>query len=181
MIIFGEHGLQIFDPAHLTGKHNQHLQNKLFLFADEAFWAGDRTAERTLKGVVTEKRMMIEPKGVNAFPWPNRLSIYMAANADWVVPASHDERRYAVGNVNERWKQNEDYFIPLFAEIKAGGAAAMLYDKPSTWRLASKKNPTDQSTSRTENAQPHRPRAMVGGDAQRRRTASARQEEPAQS
>ena len=48
----------------------------------------------------------------------------MAANADWVVPASHDERRYAVGNVNERWKQNEDYFIPLFAEIKAGGAAA---------------------------------------------------------
>jgi hypothetical protein len=128
MIIFGEHGLQIFDPAHLTGKHNQHLQNKLFLFADEAFWAGDRTAERTLKGVVTEKRMMIEPKGVNAFPWPNRLSIYMAANADWVVPASHDERRYAVGNVNERWKQNEDYFIPLFAEIKGGGAAAMLYD-----------------------------------------------------
>jgi hypothetical protein len=128
MIIFGEHGLQIFDPAHLTGKHNQHLQNKLFLFADEAFWAGDRTAERTLKGVVTEKRMMIEPKGVNAFPWPNRLSIYMAANADWVVPASHDERRYAVGNVNERWKQNEDYFIPLFDEIKTGGAAAMLYD-----------------------------------------------------
>ena len=128
MIIFGEHGLQIFDPTHLTGKHNQHLQNKLFLFADEAFWAGDKTAERTLKGIVTEKRMMIEPKGVNAFPWPNRLSIYMAANADWVVPASHDERRYAVGNVNERWKQNEDYFVPLFAEIKAGGAAAMLYD-----------------------------------------------------
>jgi hypothetical protein len=128
MIIFGEHGLQIFDPTHLTGKHNQHLQNKLFLFADEAFWAGDKTAERTLKGIVTEKRMMIEPKGVNAFPWPNRLSIYMAANADWVVPASHDERRYAVGNVNECWKQNEDYFIPLFAEIKAGGAAAMLSD-----------------------------------------------------
>jgi hypothetical protein len=128
MIIFGEHGLQIFDPTHLTGKHNQHLQNKLFLFADEAFWAGDKTAERTLKGIVTEKRMMIEPKGVNAFPWPNRLSIYMAANADWVVPASHDERRYAVGNVNERWKQNEDYFIPLFAEVKAGGAAAMLWD-----------------------------------------------------
>jgi len=76
MTIFGEHGLQIFDPAHLTGKHNAHLQNKLFLFADEAFWAGDKTAERTLKGVVTEKRMMIEPKGINAFPWPNRMSLH---------------------------------------------------------------------------------------------------------
>jgi hypothetical protein len=128
MSIFGEHGLQIFDPAHLTGKHNAHLQNKLFLFADEAFWAGDKTAERTLKGVVTEKRMMIEPKGINAFPWPNRMSIYMAANEKWVVPASHDERRYAVGNVNEKWKKNWSYFGPLLAEIKAGAPAAMLYD-----------------------------------------------------
>jgi len=117
-----------YDPTHLTGKHNLHLQNKLFLFADEAFWAGDRTAERTLKGLVTEKRMMIEPKGVNAFPWPNRLAIFMAANADWVVPASADERRYAVGNVNERWKQNEDYFAPLLAEIDNGSPAAMLWD-----------------------------------------------------
>ena len=128
MTIFGEHGLQIFDPTHLTGKHNAHLQNKLFLFADEAFWAGDKTAERTLKGVVTEKRMMIEPKGINAFPWPNRMSLYMAANEKWVVPASHDERRYAVSNVNERWKKNWSYFQPLLAEIAAGAPAAMLYD-----------------------------------------------------
>jgi hypothetical protein len=41
-----------------------------------------------------EKVLMIEPKGVNAFQWPNRLGIYMAANAKWVVAASHDERRF---------------------------------------------------------------------------------------
>jgi hypothetical protein len=48
-----------------------------------------------LKGMMTEKVLMIEPKGVNAFQWPNRLGIYMAANAKWVVAASHDERRFA--------------------------------------------------------------------------------------
>jgi len=48
-----------------------------------------------LKGMITEKVLMIEPKGVNAFQWPNRLGIYMAANAKWVVAASHDERRFA--------------------------------------------------------------------------------------
>jgi hypothetical protein len=47
-----------------------------------------------LKGMITGKVLMIEPKGVNAFQWPNRLGIYMAANAKWVVAASHDERRF---------------------------------------------------------------------------------------
>jgi hypothetical protein len=128
MKTFGQHALQVFNPEHLSGKHNAHLQNKLFVFADEAFWAGDKTAERVLKGIVTERVMMIEPKGINAFQWPNRISMYMAANDKWVVPASHDERRYAVNNVSEKWKQNKDYFGPLFAEIAGGGVEAMLWD-----------------------------------------------------
>jgi hypothetical protein len=128
MRIFGSHALQIFSSAHLGGKHNKHLQNRLFLFADEAFWAGDREAERLLKGIVTEKVIMIEPKGVDAFQWRNRLSLLIAANEGWVVPASHDERRYAVNNINEEKKQNTTYFAPLFAQIENGGPAAMLYD-----------------------------------------------------
>ena len=42
--------------------------------------------------------------------------------------ASHDERRYPVNRINERWKQDKSYFAPLFAEINNGGAAAILYD-----------------------------------------------------
>jgi hypothetical protein len=128
MLIWGPHGLQIFSTEHLIGKHNQHLQNKLSLYLDEALWGGDRQAERVLKGLVTEKSMLIEPKGINAFPWPNRLSIYMSGNEKWIVPASHDERRYAVNKVSERWRQNRDYFRPLFEEVNDGGAGAMLYD-----------------------------------------------------
>jgi hypothetical protein len=128
MTIFGQHGLQIFSSDHLCGKHNAHLQNKLFLFLDEAMWAGDKDAERVLKGITTEKWMMIEPKGINAFQWPNRLWVLMSGNDKWIVPASHDERRYAVNKINERWKQNRDYFGPLFGEINDGGAGAMLYD-----------------------------------------------------
>ena len=52
----------------------------------------------------------------------------MAANEKWVVPASHDERRYAVNNVSEKVKQRKEYFRPLYAEIEDGGAAAMLWD-----------------------------------------------------
>jgi hypothetical protein len=128
MLIYGPHGLQIFSTDHLIGKHNQHLQNKLFLFLDEAVWAGDTDADRVLKGLTTEKWMFIEPKNVNGFQWLNRLGIYMSGNDKWIVPASHDERRYAVNKISERWKKNKTYFAPLFEEINGGGAGAMLYD-----------------------------------------------------
>ncbi len=49
MRIFGHHGLQIYASEHLTGKHNAHLHNKLFLFLDKAIWAGDKEADRKLK------------------------------------------------------------------------------------------------------------------------------------
>jgi hypothetical protein len=71
---------------------------------------------------------MLEGKGVNAVMWPNRVKLFMAANADWVVPAAHDERRYAVFDVSEKHKQSETYFRPLYAELASGGLAAMLFD-----------------------------------------------------
>ena len=90
MLIFGQHGLQIYASEHLTGKHNADLQNKLYLFLDEAIWAGDKEADRKLKTLTTEKWLMIEPKGINSFQWVNRLGLYMSGNDKWILPASHD-------------------------------------------------------------------------------------------
>lgn len=126
--IFGQHGLQIFNPKHLVGSFNGHLRNCLLLYADEAFWAGDKQGESVLKGMLTEPTLIIEQKGVDAMQWRNRLHVIMTANADWVVPASHDERRYCVFDVNDRYAVNEKYFNPLHAELANGGLSAMLHD-----------------------------------------------------
>lgn len=126
--IFGQHGLQIFNSKHLVGAFNGHLRNCLLLFADEAFWAGDKQGESTLKGMLTEPALMIEQKGVDAAPWKNRLHVIMAANAEWVVPTSHDERRYAVFDVDNSMRQDKRYFNALYAERDSGGLAAMLFD-----------------------------------------------------
>ena len=126
--LFGAHGLQIFSSKHLVGAFNGHLRACLLLFADEAFWAGDKQGESVLKGMLTEPTLMIEQKGVDAAPWKNRLHVIMSANADWVVPASHDERRYAVFNVSDTRIGDRAYFDALHAEINAGGLAAMLHD-----------------------------------------------------
>ncbi len=126
--IFGQHGLQIFNSKHLVGAFNGHLRNCLLLFADEAFWAGDKQGESVLKGMVTEPALMIEQKGIDAAPWKNRLHVIMSANAAWVVPATHDERRYVMVDVAPDRIGDEAYFRELHAEMRDGGLGAMLHD-----------------------------------------------------
>jgi hypothetical protein len=52
----------------------------------------------------------------------------MAANAKWVVPASHDERRYAVFDVSGKRMRDLPYFEALHREMNNGGLGAMLHD-----------------------------------------------------
>ena len=126
--IFRDHGLQVANPRQFTGQFNAHLQGVLFLFVDEAFWAGDKASEGVLKSLVTERTLMIEPKHVNAFAVPNQLKILMASNNDWVVPATADERRFFALNVSSCHKDDRAYFEPLVEAIKSGELASFLYD-----------------------------------------------------
>jgi hypothetical protein len=132
---FGEHGLQITNQEHLVGRFNGHLRSCLFLFVDEGYWAGDKKGESVLKGMITEPILTIEQKGIDAVQWPNRLHIAMAANAEWVVPASAGERRYAVFKCADTYVRghgdeevSKAYFTALHHELENGGLEAMLYD-----------------------------------------------------
>lgn len=125
--IFGQHGVQLYNSKHMVG-FNALLRNCLLLYADEAFWAGDKQGESTLKGLITEPSIVIEGKGVNAEMWKNRLHVIMTSNADWVVPAGHSSRRYAVFDTNNTRKQDRAYFDPLYEELNNGGREAMLHD-----------------------------------------------------
>lgn len=111
--IYGSHALQITNVKHLTGNFNGHLRSTLLLFADEAFWAGDKAGESVLKGLVTEPTMTIEQKGVDLYTVPNRLKIIMASNAEWVVPASGDERRFFILDVSEERQGDHDYWTTI--------------------------------------------------------------------
>jgi hypothetical protein len=103
------------------------LVDALFLFLDEAFWAGDKQGEGTLKALITERTLMIEPKGVDSFQMPNRLKILMASNNDWIVPASADERRYFVLDVPDTRKGDKSYFTKLVAAIEGDELSALLH------------------------------------------------------
>ncbi|WP_084673913.1 bifunctional DNA primase/polymerase [Methylobacterium sp. WSM2598] len=126
--IFGRHAVHISSSDHLSGKFNNHLRDTCFIFADEAYWPGDKSAEGSLKRLLTEPSLFVEAKGRDGTIVPNRLHVMMASNESWVAPAGADERRFAVFRVSEHVKQDQAYFGPLHAEIRNGGAEAMLHD-----------------------------------------------------
>jgi hypothetical protein len=126
--LFGQHGLHVYSPSHLTGRFNAHLRDCCLLFADEAIAPGDKIAESILKGLVTEPELPIEGKGVNVVQARNRLHIVMTSNEQWVVPAGHDERRFAVFEVSGAKAQAHNHFAKMAAELENGGLAAMLHD-----------------------------------------------------
>jgi hypothetical protein len=125
---FGIYGLPISDQKHLVGSFSGHLQHCCFMFLDEAFWAGNIAVEGRLKSLITEKTITIEPKYFQPFQVLNVLHILMSSNNDWVVPAGHGSRRYAVYNVSSARVGDFDYFNRLNAELDGGGAEAMLWD-----------------------------------------------------
>jgi hypothetical protein len=136
--IWGIHGLHISNPKHLVGNFNSHLSDICFLFADEAFYSGDKQHEGVLKALITEPTIMIERKGIDAVSQPNYLKIFMSTNADFAVPASRDERRYCVIDVSSSHIGNRDYFKTLHKacasqEVQAAFLFEMLNTDLTGW------------------------------------------------
>ena len=124
----GQHGLHVVNATHLTGRFTGHLRDAIFIFADEAFFAGDKQHESVLKGIITEGEILIEAKYRTPVMAPNMLHLLMASNATWVIPASHDERRYLMLDVAPDKKGDLNYFRELDQQMDQGGLAAMLHD-----------------------------------------------------
>lgn len=126
--LFGQHGVHVTSGPELTGRFNSHMRDCSLLFADEAVAPEDRDAVGRLKAMVTEPTIRVEPKGVDSQEVPNCLHVIMASNERWVVPAGEGDRRFVVFDVSEARKEDRAWFDPLFAQLQAGGLAAMLHD-----------------------------------------------------
>jgi hypothetical protein len=126
--LFGQHYLQIANTKHLTGNFNAHLRDAVVLFADEAFWAGDKAGESVLKMLITEPVIPIEPKGFDIVLTKNFLHIILASNNDWIVPAGMDERRFLVLDVDGARQSDFPYFAAIVEQLNQGGRAAMLHE-----------------------------------------------------
>ena len=125
--IFGRHYLGITDSRRLVGNFNEHLRNCVLLFADEAFYAGDKKNESNLKGLITEQEITIERKGCDVERQKNCLHIIMASNERWAVPAGLDDRRFFILDVSPRRRCQTIYFNAIDDQLRSGGYSALLH------------------------------------------------------
>ncbi|MBO6518547.1 MAG: hypothetical protein JJ973_00785 [Rhodospirillales bacterium] len=125
--IFGQHYFYTASQNQVAGRFNSHLRDAVLLFADEAFFAGDKRHEGVLKAIITEDFLAIEEKFVNVVQTRNRIHLVMATNEDWAVPSGVDERRFCVLQVSDKHKQDESYFAQVNDAIRGQEISAFLY------------------------------------------------------
>ena len=126
--LFGAHFLAVTSVDQLLGRFNRHLHGCSLVFADEAFYAGDKKNISSLKTLITENLLNIEAKGVDVDTCLNTIGLIMSSNEQHVIPASADERRFCMLEVGDGQKQSSDYFEKIKEQLNNGGYEAMLYD-----------------------------------------------------
>lgn len=126
--VFGRHYFYANAPDDVLGKFNSHLRETVFLFADEAFFAGDPKNARRLKAIVTDPLLTIELKGVNKEQAKNCLHCIMAGNDEWIVQVDKDDRRYFVLDALGTHANDHAYFATIARQMERGGYEAMLHE-----------------------------------------------------
>jgi uncharacterized protein DUF5906 len=121
------HYVVVSQTAHLTGRFNSHHAQCLLMFVDEGFWAGDKQGEGALKHLVTDHKLLIEQKGVDAFMVRNVTRLIIASNEGWVVPAGAQARRWCVLDVDDAHACDRSYFGAIEEEMKDGGLEALMH------------------------------------------------------
>ena len=125
--LFGRHYTHLIDAERLTTRFNSLTSDSVVVFADEVLWPGDRKAANILKGLVSERRVTKEAKGIDSIEIDNLAHVIIASNEEWIIPAGPQSRRWMVLNCNKAMAGNKSYFDAMWNEIENGGLGALLH------------------------------------------------------
>jgi hypothetical protein len=126
----GSSYLHVLDETKVVGKFNGCLAGKLLVTLDEAGTGPYRDLANIFKGLVSEKTMQIEKKGMEASSIDNSLNFIVLSNGERPVKvenSSKSDRRFAVFDVSERYKGNYKYFQELHEQLNSPLSAYHFY------------------------------------------------------
>lgn len=124
--LISHHYLLTSNRRYVTSNFNKHLATLLLFVLDEAFWSGDKQAEGILKDLITGHTHLIEHKGHEMFSTGNMIRLVIIGNEDWVVPASEDERRFAVFKIGVNRIRDKPYFRKMKYLLESRGGNRLL-------------------------------------------------------
>ncbi len=123
--ILGQMFYECTNMERLTGNFNGHLKDKLLVHANEATWGGNKSAEGTLKAMITDPIRAVEHKGKDVITVRNYTRLIISSNEDWPVACGSDDRRFVFLDVSEAHKQDHPYFRAIHDEMNNGGVEAL--------------------------------------------------------
>ena len=148
--LLGNHAMTTARRRYLTSNFTQHLQYSLLFILDEAFWSGDKEAEGVVKDLVTGAKHQIELKGKEPYHVRNLTRVVVIGNEEWLVPASADERRWAVFDVGEGRKQDRQYFDEMRVGLDEQGGASFLLRYLMDYKITQDINQAPNTTGLTD-------------------------------
>jgi putative DNA primase/helicase len=125
MACYGDFG-KVIDQDCLEDKHNDFFSKKLLLVADEVVGRSDRYhVVNKLKGIITGKKIRINPKNIASYDEKNHINLFFLANGFIPVVIEQDDRRHLVIYVPE--KREKEFYIKVKNQIDNGGIAAFFH------------------------------------------------------
>lgn len=149
--LFGIHALIATRKDDFLGRFNSILGQAVFVYVNEAVWAGDKEKQGTLKALITDRFLTIEKKYLDSFKFRNCTHLLFASNESYVAPADIGDRRFVYPKVSDHRVGDKEYFKALVNQIDGEGLSAFLYEmlNRDIDGLDLSKFPENQSDQRT--------------------------------
>lgn len=118
----------------LANPFNSYLQHKLFIGVEEIHMDGRREVLDTLKPLITNKRIEVQPKGVDKYMVDHCANFWFNTNHEDAIIKTKEDRRYAVFFCAQRRFEDlardgldGDYFPRLIRWLDTGGRDHVAY------------------------------------------------------
>jgi hypothetical protein len=114
----------------LTQRFNGSTMNKLFCKIDElSVVDGDsfNACFDKMKSLITDRQVQVEKKGMEHIMIDNYCNFIMTTNHRHTVKIEGDDRRYAIFEVSDKYKQDTDYFADFMDILDNQYAGDNLY------------------------------------------------------
>ncbi len=118
--LFGNHISAVVSGLNkLTQKHNTCVKNKIMVFVDELPTTSQEFHSQfdTMKHLITDPEICVEPKGVDAYEIPNMVNFMLMSNNLMALKLEKGDRRYACIEVGKSKKGDEEYWETIHDEV----------------------------------------------------------------
>lgn len=123
--ILGMHGVHVNGSGLITGRFNSCIANKLLVFADETNLTDSKTVN-IMKGLISERTLWIEKKGIEPLPICNYIRFFIACNSESALLAGIRERRYLLLEPSLKTEDSKKYFDAYRSWLERGGSQFLL-------------------------------------------------------